>query len=314
MSQETTTVVYHRFSKSNIKIASIFTILYIGWISISMGLRAEHIGAMSFIIMMFFASKVTRNIALGFGFFIIYAILYDSLRVWPNYELNPVHIIEPFNLEKTLFGLNLNGTNVIPGEYLFANKTDFQSFISGAFYLTWVPFPLAFALYLFFKNKKLLIGFSFTFLLTNLVGFIIYYIYPAAPPWYKLYHGTELDFSVLGSAAGLLEFDRLIGSPIFENMYTRNSNVFAAIPSLHAAYPVVLFYFGLKNKVKWMSILFFIDILGIWYGAVYTLHHYIIDLLLGGLCAIIAIFAYEKLFNKKGKKTFLDTYSDLIRR
>ena len=61
---------------------------------------------------------------LGFGFFIIYAILYDSLRVWPNHEFNPVHILEPFNLEKRLFGLNLNGTMVIPGEYLFAHKTD----------------------------------------------------------------------------------------------------------------------------------------------------------------------------------------------
>ncbi len=279
-----------------------------------MGLRIEHVGTVIFLITIFFASKTTRNIVLGFGFFILYAILYDSLRVLPNHEISPVHIIEPFNLEKMLFGLNLDGVKVIPGEYLFAYKTDFQSFITGAFYLTWVPLPLIFALYLFFKNKKLLIHFTFTFLLTNIVGFIIYYTYPAAPPWYKIYHGTELDFSILGSAAGLLEFDRLVGIPIFENMYTRNSNVFAAIPSLHAAYPVVLFYFGLKNKVNWMSILFFIDILGIWYAAVYSLHHYIIDLLLGALCAIIAIFVYEKIFNRKDKTTFLDTYTDLIRR
>ena len=148
---------YNRFSKSNIQIASIFTVLYIGWISLSMGIRIEHISVMSVLLVAFFASKTTRNITLGLGFFIIYAILYDSLRVWPNYEFNPVHIIEPFNLEKRLFGLNLNGTEVIPSEYLFANKSDFQSILSGAFYLTWVPFPLLFALYLFFKNKKLLI-------------------------------------------------------------------------------------------------------------------------------------------------------------
>lgn len=314
MSTELASVPYNRFSKSNVKIASLFTVLYIGWISISMGLRADHVGAISLLLVSFFANKTTRNITLGFGFFIIFAILYDSLRVWPNYEFNPVHIIEPFNLEKKLFGLNLNGTEVIPGEYLFTYKTDFQSILSGIFYLTWVPIPLLFAFYLYFKNKKLLIDFSFTFLLTNLAGFVIYYLYPAAPPWYKLYHGTELNFSILGSAAGLLEFDKLIGSPVFENMYTRNSNVFAAIPSLHAAYPIVLFYFGLKNKVNWMSLVFFIDIIGIWYGAIYSLHHYIIDLLLGSLCAIIAIFVYENIFNRKGKKTFLDTYTDLIRR
>lgn len=314
MSNELTTTPYHRFSKSNLKIASIFSVCYLSWIAITMGLRPEHIGAVVFLSITFFASKTTRNITLGFGFFIIYAILYDSLRVWPNSQFNPVHIVEPFNLEKQLFGLNLNGTTVTPGEFLNTSKTTVKGFIAGAFYLTWVPLPIIFALYLFFKNKKLLIQFSFTFLLTNLVGFVIYYLYPAAPPWYILNHGELVDFTVSGSAAGLLDFDKVIDLPIFENMYTRNSNVFAAIPSLHAAYPVVLFYFGLKNRVNWMSILFFIDIIGIWYGAVYTLHHYIIDLLLGLLCAIIAIFVFENVFNKAGKKTFLDTYTDLIRR
>ncbi len=314
MSNEISTVPYNRFSSTNIKIASIFSILYLGWIHWSMGLRVEHITSIIVLITLFFMGKTTRNLVLGFGFFILYAILYDSLRVWPNIQFNPVHVIEPFNLEKKLFGLNLNGTEVIPSEYLYAHKSDIKGFIAGAFYLTWVPVPLLFAVYLFFKNKKLLVHFSFAFLLTNLVGFLIYYLYPAAPPWYKIYHGDVVDFSISGSAAGLVDFDRIIGMPLFENMYTRNSNVFAAIPSLHAAYPIVLFYFGLKNKVRWLYILFFIDIIGIWYGAVYTLHHYIIDLLLGGLCAIIAIFIYERIFNRKEKRTFLDTYTELIRR
>ena len=314
MSNEISTVPYNRFSSTNIKIVSIFSIVYLGWIHWSMGLRVEHLTSLTLFIVLFFIGKTTRNLVLGFGFFILYAILYDSLRVWPNSQFNPVHVVEPFNLEKKLFGLNLNGTEVIPNEYLYANKSDLKDFIAGAFYLTWVPLPLIFGVYLFFKNKKLLVHFSFAFLLTNLVGFIIYYLYPAAPPWYKLMHGDIVDFTISGSAAGLVDFDNIIGVPIFQNMYTRNSNVFAAIPSLHAAYPVVLFYFGLKNKVRWMYILFFIDILGIWYGAVYTLHHYIIDLLLGGLCAIIAIFIYEKVFNRKEKKTFLDTYTELIRR
>ena len=142
-----------------------------------------------------------------------------------------------------------------------------------------------------------------------IIGFVFYYLYPAAPPWYKLYYGTELDLNILGSAAGLIEFDRLVSFPLFENMYTRNSNVFAAIPSLHAAYPLVLLYFGIKNRVKWMSVVFFIDIIGIWFGAVYTLHHYIIDLLLGSLCAIIAIFIYEKIFNRSRWKCFYNSWA-----
>ena len=312
MSNTAPNVLYQRFSTSNIKIAFIFTTCYLSWIHLSMGLRSEHLVSISVLLLMFFTGKTTRNIVLGFGFFILYAIIYDSLRVFPNYELNPVHVIEPYNLEKSLFGVELNGNKVIPGEYLFDAKSDLKSFLAGAFYLTWVPLPVLFALYLFFKDKKLLVHFTFAFLLTNLIGFVGYYLYPAAPPWYKLYYGDIVDHSLLGSAAGLVEFDRIIGTPLFENMYTRNSNVFAAIPSLHAAYPIVLFYFGLKHKVKWMYVLFFIDIIGIWYGAVYSLHHYIVDLLLGGLCALIGILIYEKVFNRKGGDTFLDKYAALI--
>lgn len=304
---------YDRFNASNLKIAGIFTILYLSWIGIFVGARLDHFAFLGFLLIMFFTNKLTRNVVLGFGFFVIYWILYDGMRVIPNYEVNPVHVLEPFNLEKSLFGLNINGAIITPSEYFMTHKSDFQSILSGILYLTWVPLPLLFALLLFFKNKKLLIHFSFAFLLTNLIGFVIYYLYPAAPPWYYLMHGESVDYSILGNAAQLLEFDRLTGTHIFQNMYNKNANVFAAVPSLHAAYPIVLFYFGLKYKVHWLSILFFLDIIGIWYAAVYSLHHYIVDLLLGGMCAILSIFVYEVLFNRKGKSNFLDTYTSLIR-
>lgn len=305
---------YNRFSRSNMKLGVIFTLLYLIWTVAFVGMRPDHWMFLFFVLLMIYATRTSREIILTFGLFVLYWIIYDGMRVIPNFEVNPVHIIEPFNLEKSLFGLNLNGEKVIPGVFLQAHGNDFLSLLSGIFYLTWVPLPILFGLYLFYKDRRLLIHFSFVFLLTNLIGFVVYYLYPAAPPWYYLQYGNTLDYTILGDAARLSEFDRIVGVPLFQNMYTKNANVFAAIPSLHAAYPIVLFYFGLKHRVRWMSILFFVDIIGIWFAAVYSLHHYVIDLILGGLCAIFSIFVYQFMLNRRGKVSILDTYADLIRR
>jgi len=60
---------------------------------------------------------------------------------------------------------------------------------------------------------------------------------------------------------------------------------------------VALFY-AIKGKcAKWVKIILATFMVGIWLTAVYTAHHYIIDVLLGILCALsgIALFQYGLL-------------------
>ena len=95
-------------------------------------------------------------------------------------------------------------------------------------------------------------------------------------------------------------------------MYAKSSNVFAAIPSLHAAYPVVLFYYGMKLKNNALNILFFIILIGIWFAAVYSRHHYVIDVILGAICAIFAILIFEKILLRSKLKNWFDKYSNYI--
>jgi hypothetical protein len=302
----------HTFSKLTLSIAGIFFCIYLLWISLFVGVRSDHLYFILFLAVTYFASPITRKIILGFVFFLIFWIVYDAMRVYPNYLVNPIHIIEPYNLEKFLFPINDGGQVVTPNEYFLAHANKTSDLLSGIFYLTWVPLPIAYCFYLFFTDKKMLLNFSGTFLLANFVGFTIYYLYPAAPPWYIHYHGLSTNFDIPGNAAQLLRFDEIINYPLFSNMYNKNANVFAAIPSLHAAYPVVLLYFGLKKKHYWLSVLFAIDVIGIWYAAVYSMHHYIIDVILGSFCAIIAIFVFDYVLMKTKMRVFIDKYADLI--
>ena len=145
-----------------------------------------------------------------------------------------------------------------------------------------------------------------------MIGIAIYYLYPAAPPWYVEDYGFELHMNTPGNAAGLLRFDEFFGISLFSNMYEKNANVFAAIPSLHAAFPVILLYFGLKKKLKYASLLFLVILVGIWFAAVYTFHHYFIDVLIGGMSALLAIGLYELLMRTQRVRRWLNSYLLLV--
>ncbi|MBC7885034.1 MAG: inositol phosphorylceramide synthase [Saprospiraceae bacterium] len=234
------------------------------------------------------------------------------MRVYPNYMVNEVRIIEPYQIEKALFGINSDQNIFTPNEFFKLNSSSVLDLISGLFYLTWVPVPLALGIYLFFTDKKMLLRFSAAYLFANLLGFCIYYLYPAAPPWYFAKYGSIQNFNIPGDPAQLLRFDEMIGFPLFTNMYSKNANVFAAIPSLHAAYPVITWYYARKKKLYLASALIFIDILGIWFAAVYSFHHYVIDVLMGLGCALVALFIFEGWLIKTKVSVLMDKYLSFV--
>lgn len=300
------------FSKTTLLIAGGFLIIYLIWLNLVIGFRTDHFNFILVLSILYFATSTTRKMVLGFVFFWIFWFIYDAMRIYPNFNFNDIHILEIYELEKSLFGIKSGGQILTPNEYLVNNTEVVSDFLSGIFYLTWVPLPMMYCIYLFFTDKRMLLIFSATFLLANIIGFTIYYLYPAAPPWYIANFGTEVDFSIPGNAAQLLRFDDIIGYPLFEKMYNKNANVFAAIPSLHSAYPVVLLYFASKKKKWWLTALCIIEVIGIWYAAVYSMHHYIIDVILGAFCAIIAIFAFSLILKKSRFSDLIDKYVTFI--
>ncbi|MCX2496097.1 phosphatase PAP2 family protein [Pedobacter sp. PF22-3] len=244
---------------------------------------------------LFYLSSGTRKFILGFSIFIVYWILFDYMKAFPNYLFNTVHIEDLYNLEKNTFGINYHGLILTPNEYWKINSTSFLDVLTGFFYLMWVPVPLAFATYLFFKNKEQFVWFSLTFVWVNLLGFVVYYAFPAAPPWYVQEHGFEFIAKTAGNTAGLARFDDYFGLTLFHGIYSKGSNVFAAMPSLHSSYPVIVLYYGLKNRLGKINIFFFTVMLGIWFSAVYTSHHYTLDVFAGLLCALLGIISFHYL-------------------
>lgn len=250
---------------------------------------------------------------LAIAVFIAFAMLYDIMKLFPNYLFNQVDISGIYLFEKQLFGFVSDGIMVTPNEYFLVNYTKFLDILSAFFYLNWMPVPLAFAFYLYFRDKKLYLDYALTFLLVNIIGFIGYYVYPAAPPWYVELYGFEFIAGIPGNTAGFVRFDELIGFPVFDSLYSRNSNVFAAVPSLHCAYPVVVLYFGIKAKIGKSIVLLVVFMAGIWFAAVYSGHHYVIDVILGIVCAALGIIIYQAVLLKLPVyRKFINDYLSLI--
>ncbi|HEX8462754.1 MAG TPA: phosphatase PAP2 family protein, partial [Segetibacter sp.] len=113
-----------------------------------------------------------------------------------------------------------------------------------------------------------------------------------------------------GNTAGLHRFDDYFHAGIFNALYAKSSNVFAAMPSLHSAYPLITLYYGLKNRLGLINILFAIIMAGIWFAAVYSSHHYLLDVLAGVTCAIAGITIFQKLVvpNKTFQKIFIEKF------
>ena len=261
------------------------------------------------------AVKPTRKFALALTPWLVFACSYDGMRILPNYEVNPIDTCGIYEAEKSLFGIGTAAGTLIPGEWFNLHNCAFADFMAGFFYLCWVPVPLGFAIYLYLKGKReMYLRFSLAFLFVNLVGFVGYYIHPAAPPWYVVEHGFTPVLNTPGSVAGLGRFDSLVGAPVFHSIYCNNSNVFAAVPSLHAAYMLVTTIYAIISRQSKLCIAIFAFIcMGIWWTAVYSTHHYIIDVLLGILTTIVALLILERLLLRaEWAKRFMAQYAKNI--
>lgn len=299
--------------KKNIIVTTAVSLFYLLLSYFVVGYKSDQLFLVLIFNVLYYASPTTRKFILGFSIFIVYWILFDYMKAFPNYNFNKVHIAELYNFEKQLFGIHADGQLLTPNEYWRIHGTTFLDVVTGIFYLMWIPVPMAFAAYMFFRDRKQFLYFLLTFVLVNLLGFVVYYVYPAAPPWYVQYHGFVFHAHTAGNTGGLIKFDRFFHTPIFQTIYSKGSNVFAAMPSLHSSYPVIVLYYGLKNRLGKANLFFAVVMLGIWFTAVYASHHYVLDVLAGILCAAIGITLFNWLIRHTALNTLVNKMFAVIR-
>ena len=161
-------------------------------------------------------------------------------------------------------------------------------------YLLHFTLPLGFALLLWTRDRTYFRRFIVALTVLSFAGFLTYLFYPAMPPWLASYNGIIPKLhDVMVRTTDL--FKRGPGLP---TLYAIMSpNMVAAMPSLHAAYPMMVYLYAVRVFGS-KGHLFLPYLLTVWVGIVYTANHWAIDVIAGALYAVAAFLATELLWRR----------------
>lgn len=238
---------------------------------------------------------------------VLTGVIYDARRFLPRSWRGPVHVAGPYALELRLFGIPTDGGVLTPSEWWQRHTHPVLDLVAGACYITFIASFVAAAAWFVFRCGRAGTAtrpaeyvraraprVMWALLLLNVAAFATAQRHPVAPPWYVEQYGLGPAVeSARASAAGAARFDALVGTGVFVSFYGRSVDPFGAIPSLHVAYPLLAFYFAVRfGAARAATLAVFLLMC---FSAVYLNHHYVIDLIAGGVYALVAGLAADAL-------------------
>jgi membrane-associated phospholipid phosphatase len=217
---------------------------------------------------------------------------YDLVRGVTDRLHLAIHVLPAIKADKALFGTPIPNVWFQQHFYKDPPHPGWWNYPAFGIYLThfFVTLVIAGVLWKFaypkFKRWRNLVVALFT------AGLATYVLYPAAPPWWAADH-HYVSFGIRKVISDLWQhFHVHAANAAFEH----NSafvNDTAAIPSLHAAYPMMMFLFFWSTKKLWVRLLTGAYVLLMAVTLVYTGEHYVIDILIGWIYAIVIYAAYS---------------------
>jgi len=197
-----------------------------------------------------------------------------------------IHVADLYALEARLFSVSTSDGPRALSEVVARHTHPVLDVVTGVAYFVFMLEVFALAGYLFFRERPKMFDLSVSFVLMNFVGWALWLVFPAAPPWYVDQYGLgPAALSVAPSPAGLARIDELFGIHYAATFYSKSANVFGAMPSLHVAYATLVAWmvFPLGGKLRWGTVAFALLMA---FSAVYLRHHYLLDVLAGAALAI----------------------------
>ena len=258
-------------------------------------LRPEHVLLVVVVALLAYVGPRSRRVLAGLYPFGLVGLLYDAMKIiGTNATAERIHVCDLRALDASLVGL-VDGRTL--HDWLQPRAILALDLYFAVPYATFIFVALAFAAYLYRRAPEAFVRFGWMFLALNVMGFITYRIYPAAPPWYYHLRGCVVDpLQAPSPGPNLARVDAFLGVPWFSSMYARSSNVFGAVPSLHVTYPLLVVLEGRAVFGRTMRAVSVVYFLSMCVAAVYLDHHWVVDVVLGIAYAVVARFAVRAAF------------------
>ncbi len=235
----------------------------------------------------------TRAFLLDWIPFLFILLAYDFLRGLVGNVVSRAHVVELINLERWLFGGQIP-TLWLQARLYTPGQIHWYDFIATIFYFLHFALPLGFGFLLWLDNRSRFRQFVLALLLLSYGGWITYVVYPATPPWLASKEGYLPEVHKILDQSLSIFPDKFNLPTIYHNF---DPNPVAAMPSMHAAYPLLVFLFALQF-FGLRALLFLPYVLGVWFSVVYLGEHYVIDVI-GGILYASVFFMITKLGYKK---------------
>lgn len=227
---------------------------------------------------------------------VILLLSYDYLRGLVPKLTQTVHIYPMINFDKLIFGEL--PTNSLQYVLFSSQKVAWYDYLSTFLYMSHFITPLIIGFVFWIKDRKNFSQFFLALLLLSYAAFFTYIVFPAMPPWMAAKQGIipvvnkvmDQVFITLPTPIHLPTVYKIVGT-----------NLVAAVPSLHAAYPFLVLLFLIK-KYKAKGLLILPYVLGVWFAIVYMGEHYVFDVFIGALYALIIfllVLKLDQIFQKK---------------
>jgi membrane-associated phospholipid phosphatase len=223
-------------------------------------------------------------------------LAYDLLRGIADGHFLPTHYRPPIEADKAL-GLGqiptvrLQDAIYTPGHLHFWDYAAFGFWFSHFFATLLVAVCIWLFAYRYFHR------FAACIVALAAMGLITYVLFPAAPPWLAGNHGYIPDtYRITHAVVNDLPVPK--AGAMFQKGTTWGNDV-AAVPSLHAAYTmlIALFLWPRVGK-RWRPLLVAYPVcMGL--SLVYLGEHYLIDILLGWVYAAAAVYLVEWAANRR---------------
>jgi hypothetical protein len=199
-------------------------------------------------------------------------------------EINDhIHMAPMIDFDRFVFGnvptLALQARLYKPGELHWFD------YGSTLLYFAHFLVPLTVAFIFWLKSRPLFKQYATCMVTLSYISYLTYLIFPAAPPW------MAAEVGLLPPVARILNLALShFGQPIQVSAIYRyvGVNLVAAVPSLHAAYPLLTSLFVVRKAPKLIP-LAALYTMSVWFAVVYLGEHYVFDVVLG---VVYALFAY----------------------
>ena len=236
--------------------------------------------------------RFVRGVLLEWGPFALILFAYDLLRGVAD-SVFPAHVTPQIDADKVI------GAGSVPSVWLQQHLWDgaehlhWYDFATWGVYVTHFFGTLTVAFVLWVVRSRLFRRYVAAVSLLAAMGFTTYVLFPAVPPWMASESGD------LGPTARLVKLTwphvPIAHFRLLFEKGSRYANDVAAIPSLHAAYALLITLVLWQTARRWQwRVLLAAYPPAMAFALVYSGEHYVIDVLLGWIYAVVAFLVVQR--------------------